>query len=145
MASCWHAHPIAHPDVTWWTLARGDQHLRYEIAGRRVPRDWSLWARGLLNAADDADWVEYSDPAAHVFRAALLTDDRISACVYLSPRADLPSRTWLATLFARDRISDADRAGLLMGQPADPRAAVTTDSKTTAPRSSHRRSTCTPE
>ena len=115
-------HPIAHPDVTWWTLARGDQHLRYEIAGRRVPRDWSLWARGLLNAADDADWVEYSDPAAGVFRAALLTDDRMSACIYLSPRADLPSRTWLATLFARDRISDADRAGLLMGQPADPRA-----------------------
>jgi assimilatory nitrate reductase catalytic subunit len=114
--------PIASPDVTWWTLARGNQHLRYEIAGRKLPRDWSMWARQLLNAADDADWVEYSDPAAHVFRGALLIDDRISACVYLSPRPDLPSRTWLASLFARDRISDAERAGLLMGQPADPRA-----------------------
>ena len=109
--------PIADPDITWWTLSRGDQHLRYEIAGRRVPRDWSLWARRLLNAADDADWVEYSDPAANVFRAALLSDDRLKACVHLSPRADLPSRTWLATLFARERISDADRAGLLMGRP----------------------------
>ena len=113
---------IASPDVTWWTLARGNQHLRYEIAGRKPPRDWSMWARQLLNAADDADWIEYSDPAAHVFRGALLTDDRISACVYLSPRPDLPSRTWLASLFARDRISDVERAGLLMGQPADPRA-----------------------
>src|SRR4029079_7798732 len=46
----------------------------------------------------------------------------ISACVYLSPRPDLPSRTWLASLFARDRINDVERAGLLMGQPADPRA-----------------------
>ena len=113
---------IASPDVTWWTLARGNQHLRYEIAGRKVPRDWSMWARQLLNAADDADWVEYSDPAAHVFRGVLLTDDRISACVYLSPRPDLPSRTWLASLFERDRIGDAERVGLLMGQPADPRA-----------------------
>jgi assimilatory nitrate reductase catalytic subunit len=114
--------PIADPDITWWTLSRGEQHLRYEIAGRRVPRDWSLWARRLLNAAEDADWVEYSDPAANVFRAALLSDDRLKACVHLSPRADLPSRTWLATVFARERISDADRAGLLMGRPADPRA-----------------------
>jgi assimilatory nitrate reductase catalytic subunit len=114
--------PIADPDITWWTLSRGDQYLRYEIAGRRVPHDWSLWARRLLNAADDADWVEYSDPATNVLRAALLSDDRLKACVHLSPRADLPSRTWLATLFARDRIGDADRAGLLMGRPADPRA-----------------------
>jgi assimilatory nitrate reductase catalytic subunit len=123
----WHGfvlarHSLASPDVTWWTLARGNQHLRYEIAGRKLPRDWSMWARRLLNAADDADWIEYSDPAAHVFRGALLTDDRISACVYLSPRPDLPSRTWLASLFERDRIGDAERAGLLMGQPADPRA-----------------------
>lgn len=114
--------PIASPDVTWWTLARGEKHLRYEIAGRRVRGDWSLWARRLLNAADDADWLEYSDPAAGMFRAALLSDDRITACIYLSPRPDLPSRTWLATLFTRDRIGDVDRAGLLMGQPADPRA-----------------------
>ncbi|MGH8187903.1 MAG: (2Fe-2S)-binding protein, partial [Steroidobacteraceae bacterium] len=113
---------IASPDVTWWTLARGNQHLRYEIVGRRGPGNWPVWARRLLNAADNADWVEYSDPAAGVFRAALLIDDRITACIYLSPRPDLPSRTWLASLFTRDRISDADRAGLLMGQPADPRA-----------------------
>jgi assimilatory nitrate reductase catalytic subunit len=123
----WHGfvlarHSLASPDVTWWTLARGNQHLRYEIAGRKLPRDWSMWARRLLNAADDADWIEYSDPAARVFRGALLIDDRISACVYLSPRPDLPSRTWLASLFERGRIGDAERAGLLMGQPADPGA-----------------------
>ena len=29
--------PIADLDITWWTLSRGE-HLRYEIAGRRVPR-----------------------------------------------------------------------------------------------------------
>src|SRR5690606_13273161 len=49
-------------------------------------------------------------------------DDRLRACVYLSPRQDLPSRTWLSGLFAKKRISGMDRAGLLMGQAADSRA-----------------------
>jgi assimilatory nitrate reductase catalytic subunit len=113
--------PIASPDVTWWTLARGEKYLRYELAGRRVRGDWSPWAQRLLNAPDDADWLEYSDRGAGVFRAALLTGDRMAACVFISPRPDLPSRTWLASLFAKDQVSDADRAGLLIGQPADPR------------------------
>jgi assimilatory nitrate reductase catalytic subunit len=123
----WHAfvlarHPIASPEVTWWTLARGEKYLRYELAGRRVRGDWSPWARKLLNAPNDADWLEYSDVGAGVYRAALLTEDRMSACLFISPRPNLPSRTWLAGLFARDRVSDVDRAGLLIGQPADPRA-----------------------
>jgi assimilatory nitrate reductase catalytic subunit len=29
----------------------------------------------------------------------------------------LPSRTWLAGLFGKDRLDDEDRAGLLVGQP----------------------------
>jgi assimilatory nitrate reductase catalytic subunit len=123
----WHAfalvrHPIASPDITWWTLAHGEQYLHYELAGRRVRSDWSPWARSLLNAPDEADWLEYSDAGAGVYRAALLTDDRMSACLFISPRPDLPSRTWLAGLFVKDRIDDADRAGLLIGQPVDPSA-----------------------
>jgi assimilatory nitrate reductase catalytic subunit len=123
----WHAFvlsriPIASPEVTWWTLARGEKYLRYELAGRRVRGDWSPWARQLLNAPNDADWLEYSDVGAGVYRAALLTEDRMSACLFISPRPNLPSRTWLAGLFAKDRVSDVDRAGLLIGQPADPRA-----------------------
>jgi assimilatory nitrate reductase catalytic subunit len=34
----------------------------------------------------------------------------------------LPSRTWLASLFARDRITDAERGALLVGHAADPQA-----------------------
>jgi assimilatory nitrate reductase catalytic subunit len=115
--------PIANPDVTWWTTVRGEQFMRYEIAGRRVHRDWSQWARRMFNASNaDADWLEYSDPNAGAYRGVLLKDDRLEACVFLSPRPDLPSRTWLASLFARDRISDQERGGLLVGQSVDPRA-----------------------
>ena len=110
-------------DVTWWTLAHGTQFYRYELAGRRVHGDWSAWARRLLNASSrEADWLEYSDPSAGVYRGALLVEDRMAACVFISPRPNLPSRTWLATLFAKERIDDTDRAGLLIGQAPDPRA-----------------------
>jgi assimilatory nitrate reductase catalytic subunit len=114
---------LATLDLTWWTLAHGEKFYRYELAGRRVHGSWSAWARRLLNATHaDADWLEYSDPNAGVYRGALLIEDRITACVFLSPRSDLPSRTWLAQLFAKDRINDLDRAGLLVGQAPDPRA-----------------------
>ena len=114
--------PLTNLDVTWWTLAHGAKFYRYELAGRRVHGNWPAWAKRLLNASPDADWLEYSDTSAGVYRGALLIEDRIAACVFLSPRPDLPSRTWLAKLFAKDRITDADRAGLLVGQAADPRA-----------------------
>ena len=48
---------------TWWTLARGDAVPA--LRDRRTPRARRLvaWARTLFNAqADDADWLEYSDP-----------------------------------------------------------------------------------
>jgi assimilatory nitrate reductase catalytic subunit len=88
-----------------------------------VVDDWSRWARSLSGAsAPHADWIEYEDRGAGVYRGALLVEDRMSACVFVSPRPDLPSRTWLSGLFAKARIDDADRAGLLVGRPADPRA-----------------------
>jgi assimilatory nitrate reductase catalytic subunit len=115
--------PLKALDLTWWTLTHGAEFYRYELAGRRVYGNWSAWARRLLNATDqNADWLEYSDPSAGVYRGALLAEDRIAACVFISPRPDLPSRTWLAQLFTRGKISDADRAGLLVGQAADPSA-----------------------
>jgi assimilatory nitrate reductase catalytic subunit len=62
--------------------------------------------------------VEFSDPACAAFRGALLVEERLEGCVFISPRADLPSRTWLSSLFAKKRINDVDRASLLNGGPA---------------------------
>jgi assimilatory nitrate reductase catalytic subunit len=117
--------PLASIDTTWWTALRGAQFTRYEIAGRSgsIPASTTMsdWARRLLRAVgDDADWMEYADPASGVFRAALLVDERIAGCVFISPRLDLPSRAWLSGLFAKKRINDADRASLLIGGPISP-------------------------
>ncbi len=42
--------------------------------------------------------------------------------MFVGPRPQLPSRSWLASLFASTRLSAAERAGLLAGVPADPAA-----------------------
>jgi assimilatory nitrate reductase catalytic subunit len=109
-------------EAIWWTQAQGEQFIRHEIAGRRTYSDWSPWARKLLGANDDADFLEYYDVGTRIYRAAYLIDNRIHACVYISPRPDLPSRTWLASLFAKAKVTDKDRAGLLAGRSVDPGA-----------------------
>ena len=110
--------PLDALDTTWWTAMRGEQFMRYEIAGRDRSAPGSAWARQLLGAQHgDADWIEYADPATGVFRGVLLVEDRMAGCIFISMRPDLPSRAWLSGLFAKKRIGDADRAALLSGTP----------------------------
>ncbi|MGS0743246.1 molybdopterin-dependent oxidoreductase [Glaciimonas sp. GG7] len=111
---------VALDGVSHWTRIAGRTFTRYELAGRNVIADHGKWVRSLLGIDDpDADWLEYADTTAGVYRAAHLIDDRIDTCVFISPRPDLPSRAWLASLFVKERLEDADRVGLLIGQPIE--------------------------
>ena len=109
--------------VTWWTRIQGQQFIRYELGGRGVTSNWSELGRSLLKAeATDADWLEYSDKTAGIFRGVLMDGERIKACIYVSPRPDLPSRAWLSGLFAKKKLEDIDRVGLLVGEPVNKQA-----------------------
>ena len=118
----WHAFVLSRTElplegVAHWTRVQGKGFARYEMAGRAVQKDRAAWARALLGVKeDDADWLDYEDSSDGVYRAVHLVDERIEQCVFLSPRPDLPSRAWLAGLFASESLSLADRAGLLAGQ-----------------------------
>jgi assimilatory nitrate reductase catalytic subunit len=107
------------PDVSWWAVVQGEQFLRYEIAGRRMRRDSSAWLRELLHVSDsEADYLDYRDDAAGIYRAAHIVDDRLAACVYISRRPDqLPARNWLGSLFIQQRLEERARAALLAGRP----------------------------
>ena len=110
--------PLAVADLTWWTLIRGQGFLRYELAGREVPRDWAAWMRQRLGAGTpDADYLDYHDAAAGIYRAAHLAGDCLEACLYISRRPDLPDRGWLGGLFAKGKLASPQRVGLLAGQP----------------------------
>jgi len=105
-----------------WTRVRGAGFVRYELGGREAVSPG--WARELLGADEDADWIEYEDKAGGMLRCALLVDGRLQACLFVSRRPDLPARTWLGGLFEQERLSPRDRATLLAGrapqQGADP-------------------------
>ncbi|WP_454056522.1 molybdopterin-dependent oxidoreductase [Cupriavidus sp. Marseille-Q8015] len=106
--------------LTWWTRVQGRQFQRYEFAGREAIADRSAWARELLGAVDaDADWIEYEDRTAGIYHAGYVVDDRLQGCVFVSARPELPSRAWLSQLFGQARLEDADRIGLLLGQPME--------------------------
>jgi assimilatory nitrate reductase catalytic subunit len=111
--------PLDVKSITWWSCNQGEHFLRYELAGRSQVNPWSMWLRQLLNARGlAADWLEYIDDGSGIYRGAHLIDDRLDACAFISPRPDLPSRTWLSSLFSRRVLDDAARAALLAAQPA---------------------------
>ncbi len=106
--------------VAHWTRIQGRDFARYELAGRNNISDHAAWARDLLGVTDpDADWLEYEDRSAGVYRAVHVVNDRIAQCIFLSPRQDMPSRAWLASLFAKEQLSEIDRVGLLVGMPVE--------------------------
>ncbi len=118
----WHAFVLSRAElaldqVAHWTRVQGRGFARYEMAGRSMPQDRAAWARALLGvSAADADWLDYEDSSGGVYRAVHMVGERIEQCVFVSPRPDLPSRAWLAGLFANETLTQADRAGLLAGQ-----------------------------
>ena len=105
-------------DVSYWVKARGENFSRYELAGEQSAADWPAWARSFLCASEnDVDWVEYLDESVGRYRGVRLVDGRLESCIFIAPTHDLPARNWLASLFAKDALSDEDRISLLTGKP----------------------------
>jgi assimilatory nitrate reductase catalytic subunit len=102
--------------LSWWSRARTDYGFRYEIAGRQVPMSFARWSRRLLGQVGAANWIDYEDASIGKYRAALVVDERLEACLCIGPQPDLPSRATLQALFAKTSLSGDDRASLLGGR-----------------------------
>ena len=101
-------------DLAWWTRVQGTRCTRYEIAGRRIPPDWSDWARGKLGAVgNDADFINYQEVSSGLYRAAYIVNDRLESCLYVSKRVELPARGALSELFAVEKLTPGQRLALL--------------------------------
>ena len=104
-----------------WTRVQGKDFVRYELAGRKPFAAAHDWARKLLDVHDDdADWIEVEDKNGGMYRAVHLVDGRIEACLFVAQRADLPARTWLASMFDKEQLEPADRISLLAGRAKEP-------------------------
>jgi assimilatory nitrate reductase catalytic subunit len=104
--------------VAYWVSAAGKDFWRYELAGEQAPADWARWARDLLcSPTGKVEWADYLDKAAGRYRGARIVNNRLESCVFVAPTFELPPRTWLAGLFAKDELSPEERASLLAGRP----------------------------
>ena len=102
----------------YWSLSKGYDLWRYEMAGDETPSDWAEHARSILCAHEkDVGWMEYFDTSKQQYRAARLVGDKLESCIFIGPDHELPSRDWLMALFEKDTLTEQDRAFLLSGRP----------------------------
>jgi assimilatory nitrate reductase catalytic subunit len=101
----------------YWSLSKGRNVWRYEMAGNETPEDWAKCARRLLCANEkNISWMEYFDASRQQYRAARLIDNKLESCIFIGPDHHLPKRDWLMALFKHDFMSDQQRAFLLSGR-----------------------------
>jgi assimilatory nitrate reductase catalytic subunit len=110
---------VAAPSSLWWAVSPGEGMHRLEFAGRGSAMPDAQWLRQVLPELADADWIEFADAGTGAYRAALLHDGRIEACLMLARRGTLPARGWLASLFTQPKLEPEDRSALLRGARAD--------------------------
>jgi assimilatory nitrate reductase catalytic subunit len=107
------------PPVQWWAVSPGDGVVRMEFAGTGEQRPDGTWLRAVVPDAAGAQWIEYADAAVGNYRAALVRDGRLQACLMVVTRGTLPARAWLASLFTLQQLDSTDRRCLLLGQRQD--------------------------
>jgi assimilatory nitrate reductase catalytic subunit len=120
-AARWHGFVLTRTSLgadlaPWCSVFPTTQAWQHELAGQEAPEAAFARLRDLCGSA--GAWIELHDPACSLFRAALVDDGRLLACVILGANAALPERTWLASLFTQERITLTDRRALLTGRPA---------------------------
>ncbi|MFZ0256334.1 MAG: molybdopterin-dependent oxidoreductase [Gammaproteobacteria bacterium] len=103
----------------YWVRARGEQFWRYELGGEAPIDDWVTQVRNQFG--HDGEWLDLEDKAAGRYRAVKIRDGRLEACVFISSSLALPSRRWLASLFAEEALDEGDRMSLLAAKPAQGR------------------------
>ena len=102
--------------LAYWARARVEGGWSYELAGDAHPDDWSGFTRRLVTATD-GEWLELRDEARGLFRAVLLCQGQIEACLLVG---DDGARTALIERFAGGPLERHERAGLLSGATAGP-------------------------
>ncbi|MFZ5844362.1 MAG: molybdopterin-dependent oxidoreductase [Pseudomonadota bacterium] len=112
------------PRCQYWLRIPATGCSRYELAdGQAFEREQLLHDlfAGQLPPGERLDW---GDPARAAYRAAWVQHDRLQACLFIAPTAQLPDRQWLLSLFGQNRLSSDERKALLSGRP--PRGTVVT-------------------
>ncbi|KXJ41704.1 MAG: nitrate reductase [Methylothermaceae bacteria B42] len=111
-------HPQLKYALYWARVRLGHELWRYEVAGNDEPKAWPARARELLED-EQGVWIEYHDSVRNQYRAAVLHEEKLAACVYISRDPQVPPRDWLIELFEREHLTKDERMSLLFGREGD--------------------------
>ena len=121
-AAVWHGFLIARRNLgtglaAWNAVLPASENVwRHELAGMETAE--TAFAR-IREIFGDTPWMLLSDPSQHRYRAALIIEGRLQACLFIGPDHVLPARDWLVSRFATDKLAPAERRALLAARPAD--------------------------
>ena len=101
----------------YWVKIKGEQFYRYELAGENQPEDWQDWVRTRLAVDTQTQWQEYQDKSLGNYRCTQLIGNRLESVVFIAEHKNLPERSWLTSLFAKDELEAQERRALLTGMP----------------------------
>lgn len=103
--------------MVWWTKIQTAKAVRYELADRQRFSKTTERIKELLPFEDESfEWLNLDDQTAHISHSVVLQDGQLIASLYIAPKALLPDRDWMASLFKRERLSAIHRKALLAGQ-----------------------------
>ncbi|QOW45479.1 MULTISPECIES: nitrate reductase [Acinetobacter] len=104
-------------NTVWWTKIQTSKAVRYELADRRRFNQTTERLKALLPFEDESfEWLNLEDQTAHISHTIILKDGILIASLYIAPKALLPDRDWISSLFKRERLSAMHRKALLAGQ-----------------------------
>lgn len=105
-------------NMVWWTKITTIKALRYELADRQKFAHTTEHLKELFPFQDESfEWLNLKDQTAHISHTVVLKEGHLIASLYIAPKALLPDRDWIASLFKRERLSVMHRKALLAGQP----------------------------
>ncbi len=101
--------------LDYWVKIRSDNNCwRYELASNTIPENWTDWVGKHFGI--EQQWLEYQDIATGVYRCASIVEERLNICLFISKDEQLPTRSDLIAMFARNKLTTTDRLSLLIGQ-----------------------------
>ncbi|WP_135076398.1 nitrate reductase [Terasakiella sp. SH-1] len=100
----------------YWTRSQSNGCYVYDLAGLGEPSNWDEYASVLLG---EGELLSMADQKRKHHRYAVLRDNVPTGVLITSQaRGNIPSRTWIASLFEQSEVSVEERISLLSAKPA---------------------------
>lgn len=122
--TAWYGYLLSNKAITnicvmYQVQSKGDGFYRYELADITRLKNPVAWAKTLFaNSFNTSNWLSFTDTSYHRYRFALIDNNQLLACLFISSKPDMPEPTWIGQLF-NQTLNNKQRMDILAGKPSD--------------------------